>query len=173
MACYLLIGFELTKKSDIKFSSSFFPRPILIKTDTYGGSEYRTFLLFYQYFYSAPSSFMDVLVEERYGVAGRIPILWGGAELMKKGIFQVNFLVDWHSFLSFEKLDHDIPAAEIETVNYFKRNFPKVFHACSPHTSMRVCEMSCLWLRRFGQICPPTIMISFFLIRNSQKNLGS
>jgi len=140
MACYLLIGFELTKKSDIKFSSSFFSRPILIKTDTYGGSEYRTFLLFYQYFYSAPSSFMDVLVEERYGYAGRIPILWGGAELMKKGIFQVNFLVHWHSFLSFEKLDHDNPAAELETVNYFKNNFPNVVTHVQPayiHDSLR------------------------------------
>lgn len=128
MIANILIGYEIKKKSSVKFSSKFFPRLVTVKFDSYYSSgEHQMFYLFYPFYDQTVDRRMDLLIMERYGDADKILSFFGNESSMTKTLLQVIFLIDWLSFLSFEKLTN-----EPQTANYFNKQYPNINTAFIP-----------------------------------------
>lgn len=128
MVSNLLIGYEIKKKSDIRYSSVLFPRLVTFKSDSYYSSgEQQIFYLFYRFYEQTVDIRLDLLIVERYGDAGKIPTFFGSEESIRKTLLQVNFLIDWLSFLSVKSL-----TGEPQTADYFNKQYPNISTAFTP-----------------------------------------
>lgn len=130
----LLVGYEITLRKAVTYSSEFFPRIIKVtpSPSAYSSEDYDCFFLFYPFYYDSIDRRLDLLVTERFSSIASITTLFRSEKLLTRSILQVICLNDWLSFLSFEKVGNSLKGGEPETVNYLKTEYPTVGKSYSP-----------------------------------------
>ncbi|MBX3295459.1 MAG: hypothetical protein KF762_07085 [Acidobacteria bacterium] len=122
----VLVGYEITIRKEVRYSTEFFPRVVKVKPHRdYGYEEYDSFFLFYPYYRSYDRR-LDLLVSERFGSISSIVSLFRSEKLLSRSMLQVMCLNDWLSFLSFEKVGNDLKGGEPETIKYLEETYPTV-----------------------------------------------
>ena len=123
----LLVGYEVTIRKAITYSSEFFPRIVKVKPSSgYSYEEYDSFFLFYPFYYSSIDRRLDLLATERFGSIGSIVLLFRSEKLLSRSMLQVMCLNDWLSFLSFENVGNGLRGGEPETFKYLAETYPTV-----------------------------------------------
>jgi hypothetical protein len=123
LSAYVLAGYELSRISNVYMSLLFsrIVEHVSDPIDVY--PEIKWFYLFWpteRALWGSPKMSRPQMVIERYGNADRIAKLLGGKTGMKSAVLQVDCLIEWHSYLSFD--GQGAP----ETVRYFKERYPNV-----------------------------------------------
>ncbi|HEU0175293.1 MAG TPA: RNA-binding domain-containing protein [Blastocatellia bacterium] len=123
LSAYLLAGYELSRNSNV-YMSLLFSRIVEYVSDPIDAyPEIKWFYLFWpteRGSWGSPKMSRPQMVIERYGNADRIAKLLGGKTGMKSAVLQVDCLIEWHSYLSFD--EQGAP----ETVRYFRERYPNV-----------------------------------------------
>jgi hypothetical protein len=124
IAAHLLGSYELNKKDGTKYLSTFFPRIVKPATGPHDEWVRLGFYIFWPVttMWGFPNRRRDLLVVDRYGRGDRIEGIFGGKERMKTAALQLDCLIDWHSFMSFQHY------GEPETIKYFETTYPDVIN---------------------------------------------
>src|SRR6266498_403083 len=127
LSSHALAGYELSRESNVYMGSLFGRRvqsvPGINNTPSHS---------LYMFWPTtgeggAPDMRQDIMVEERYGVGDRIEKLFRGREGIRAAALQIDCLIEWTSFLSFEQ--NEAP----EAVQYFKENYRGLSTSYWPH----------------------------------------
>jgi len=123
LCAYVLAGYELSRNSNV-YMSLLFSRIVEHASDPI--DVYPAIKWFYLFWpmerarWGSPKMSRHQMVIERYGNADRIAKLLGGKTGMESAMLQVDCLIEWHSYLSFDE------QGPPEIVRYFRERYPNV-----------------------------------------------
>jgi len=129
LAAYLLGGYEVSKRNDTVYTKTLFPRIVTPVTPPYEEWVKNGLYLWWPLtrFCGTPNRQRDLMVLDRYGKGDRIEELVGGKKAIRKAALQLDFLVDWHSFMSLKGM------GEPATIRYFEVELSSVITQFRPH----------------------------------------
>jgi hypothetical protein len=128
IATYFLAGYELNRRNKNLYS-----RHLLTKIVGYvkaqEGISSKDFFMFWPITtgWGYPNRRRDLLVTERYSNADNIGKLAGGEKCIKESSLQIECLIDWHSFLSFQE------QGEPETIRFYQEFYSGISTSFRPH----------------------------------------
>ncbi len=116
IAAYFLGGYELSNRNENIYVRHLFTK---IVTEIRGADDTpsKDFFMFWPVTrnWGYPNRRRDLLVSERFSIADRLEKLAGGKKGIKAASLQIECLIDWHSFLSFQG------QGEPETIQFYQK----------------------------------------------------
>lgn len=118
LATYFLAGYELSNRNQNVYMRHLLMKivPEIRGTDD---APSKDFFMFWPVTmnWGYPDRRRDLLVSERFSIGDRLEKLAGGKKSIKAASLQIECLIDWHSFLSFQG------QGEPETVRFYQENY--------------------------------------------------
>lgn len=128
IAVYFLAGYELSNRNQNTYMRRLLMKVVSEIRGT-GETLSKDFLMFWPITmgWGYPDRRRDLLVSERFCIADKLEKLAGGKKSIKAASLQLECLIEWHSFLSFERM------GETETIRFYQETYSGISTFFSPN----------------------------------------
>lgn len=128
LSSQVLAGYEIQRDSN-KYMGTFFSKVVQNVPGINHEPRRMLFMFWPTTHEGSPDLRRDLMAVERYATGDRIEKLFRGKEGIREAVMQADFLIEWHSFLSFQ---HNV-AHTPEIAEYFDKNYKGVSTSYWPH----------------------------------------